>query len=129
MEKYNINNGLIGMNKYTLIKLIEIIAIKEYKKGKKEIEDEEHDEEYVVTDNEGYEYIVNNNWPVPIYVELPENIRNIIGVSKEFYLLKNHKYFREYIRLFNNKDSEFFEDNCHRYRDDDEYVKWQIIEL
>jgi hypothetical protein len=33
MEKYNINNGLIGINKYTLIKLIEVMAMNEYKKG------------------------------------------------------------------------------------------------
>jgi hypothetical protein len=102
MEK-NINNGLIGLNKYVLMKMIEVIAIDECNKAKEEIDFG------------------------PIYVKLPETIKNILGVCSELYSIKNHKYFREYIRLFNNNDSEFIADVLHKYEEED--IKILIVEL
>jgi ATP adenylyltransferase/5',5'''-P-1,P-4-tetraphosphate phosphorylase II len=67
-QNFEIENGLIGMKKYTIIKIVEIIAMNKYNKGKKEIENDysEPDEEYslhqtsfVETDSEGNEYIIN----------------------------------------------------------------------
>jgi hypothetical protein len=128
MEKHNINNGLIGLNKYVLMKMVEVIAIDEYNKAREEIEENNEEEECIETDDEGNEYFFNRYYPTPIYVELPEKIRNILGVSSELYSIKNHKYFREYIRLFNNNDSEFIADTLRKY-EEEENIEIRTIEL
>jgi hypothetical protein len=92
MNQFEINNGLLGVGNYIIIKLIGIIA----KKGYEEFHDK--NDEWDCDRIDGHYYKTYYFHPMKY---IPNKIKKIIYLSGETSKLKNNWFFKETIEKVN----------------------------
>jgi hypothetical protein len=107
-------NKMLAMGGSILLRLVEIMATKEYEEYHSKMD--EYDE--CICE----EYSFDQFHPVPMW-RIPESIRNIIGMSNETYNLKNLSHFQDIM-----ESVYYFDFGCNmRFLNDDGPVG--VIEL